>query len=111
DLARLGQALFENHPDYYHYFSATEFRYGNVTYRSHNRLLDGMDGVRGVDGIKTGYIRAAGYNLVTSAERDDHRIVAVVLGGSTSRVRDAHMTDLVNQAFVALEENPGEPIL
>jgi D-alanyl-D-alanine carboxypeptidase len=111
DLAMLGEALFRDHPTYYSYFSATEFRYGNVTYRNHNRLLEGMDGVTGVDGIKTGYIRAAGYNLVTSAERDGHRVVAVVLGGSTSRVRDSHMADLVEQAFVAMEENPEEPVL
>ncbi len=111
DLAKLGEALFRDHPTYYAYFKATEFRYGNVTYRNHNRLLANMDGVEGVDGIKTGYIRAAGYNLVTSAERDGRRIVAVVLGGSTSRVRDAHMADLVQQAFVALEADEPEPIL
>lgn len=111
DLAVLGEALYRDHPDYYHYFSAEEFRYGNVTYRSHNRLLANLDGVVGVDGIKTGYIRASGYNLATSAERDGRRIVAVVLGGSTSRVRDAHMADLVEQAFAALEQDEAEPIL
>ncbi len=111
DMARLGAALFENHPGYYHYFHAEEFRYGNVTYRSHNRLLANMDGVTGVDGIKTGYIRASGYNLATSAERDGRRIVAVVMGGSTSRIRDAHMADLVEQAFVALADGGEEPFL
>jgi D-alanyl-D-alanine carboxypeptidase len=55
-----------------------------------------------VDGIKTGYTRASGFNLMTSAERDGHRVIAIVLGGATAKSRDAHVEDLVEAAFAQL---------
>ncbi len=100
DLARLGEAILFDHADYYDYFATTEFAYGRAKYKNHNKLLGE---VRGVDGIKTGYTRASGYNLLASAERDGHRVIAVMLGGSTSRSRNNHVTDLLEAAFDVIE--------
>ena len=88
DMARLAIALRRDFPDYYHYFSMSSFTYNGVTYPGHNHV---MERYPGVDGVKTGFIRASGYNLVTSAERDGHRIVAVIMGGSTITARDNQM--------------------
>ncbi|WP_428428407.1 SPOR domain-containing protein [Pararhizobium sp.] len=92
DQARLGMALRQHFPQYYSYFSTRSFRFGKQTIGNHNRLLGN---VRGVDGIKTGYTRAAGFNLVTSAEADGRSIVGVVLGGKSGGARDAQMRALV----------------
>ncbi|MBT9370140.1 D-alanyl-D-alanine carboxypeptidase [Rhizobium sp. CSW-27] len=92
DQARLGIALRQHFPQYYGYFSTRVFKFGKQTIGNHNRLVGT---VRGVDGIKTGYTRAAGFNLATSAELDGRSIVGVVLGGSSSAARDAQMRKLV----------------
>lgn len=92
DMAKLGIALREHFPHHYHYFSTRSFQFGKRSFANHNRLLGR---VRGVDGIKTGYIRAAGFNLVTSATDGNRRIVAVVMGGRTGKSRNDHMADLV----------------
>jgi len=92
DQARLGMALRQHFPQYYGYFSIRSFDYGRQTIGNHNRLVGT---VRGVDGIKTGYTRAAGSNLATSAQIDGRSIVAVVLGGRSSAARDATMRKLV----------------
>lgn len=94
DMARLGLSLRENHPRSFRYFSTRTFRYGSSVYRNHNRLLGR---VGGVNGIKTGYISASGFNLVTNVEKDDRHLVAVVLGGKTGRSRDDHMAALINR--------------
>jgi D-alanyl-D-alanine carboxypeptidase len=99
DMVRLAQALMEDYPQYYHYFSATAFNYRGRTYRSHNRLLKSYDGT---DGIKTGYTRASGFNLVSSVLRDGRRIIAVVLGGKTARSRDRHMVKLLDRGFTKM---------
>jgi D-alanyl-D-alanine carboxypeptidase len=92
DQARLGMALRQHFPQYYGYFSIRSFNFGRQTIGNHNRLVGN---VRGVDGIKTGYTRAAGSNLATSAQLDGRSIVAVVLGGKSSAARDATMRKLV----------------
>ncbi|WP_209846040.1 SPOR domain-containing protein [Rhizobium herbae] len=92
DQARLGIALRQHFPQYYGYFSTRSFRFGKQTIGNHNRLLGN---VRGVDGIKTGYTNAAGFNLVTSAQADGRSIVGVVLGGKSGGARDAQMRALV----------------
>ncbi|MBX9456084.1 MAG: D-alanyl-D-alanine carboxypeptidase [Rhizobium sp.] len=92
DQARLGVALRRDYPQYYDYFSTRSFKFGRQTIGSHNRLVGN---VRGVDGIKTGFTRASGFNLVTSAQLDGRSIVAVVMGGTTGRSRDAKMRKLV----------------
>ncbi len=92
DQARLGIALRQHFPQYYGYFSTRSFKFGKQVIGNHNRLLGN---VRGVDGIKTGYTRAAGFNLATSAEADGRSIVAVVLGGKSGGSRDTTMRKLV----------------
>ncbi|MGV8937030.1 MAG: SPOR domain-containing protein [Allorhizobium sp.] len=92
DQARLGIALRQHFPQYYGYFSTRSFKYGKQVIGNHNRLLGA---VRGVDGIKTGYTRAAGFNLVTSVEDNGRSIVGVVLGGRSGGSRDATMKKLV----------------
>ncbi|MDC7742290.1 serine hydrolase [Rhizobium binxianense] len=92
DQARLGIALRQHFPQYYGYFSTRAFKFGSRTIRSHNRLVGS---VRGVDGIKTGYTRAAGFNLVSSVQLDGKSIVGVVLGGASTPARDAQMRNLI----------------
>jgi D-alanyl-D-alanine carboxypeptidase len=92
DQARLGIALRQHFPQYYSYFSVRSFRFGKQTINGHNRLLGS---VRGVDGIKTGYTRASGYNLVTSAVADGRSVVGVVLGGRSGGARDQQMRKLI----------------
>ncbi len=92
DQARLGIALREHFPQYYGFFSETSFRLGNRVIPGHNHLIGS---VRGVDGIKTGYTRAAGYNLATSVKVDGRSIVGVVLGGASTPARDNQMRKLI----------------
>jgi len=92
DQARLGIALRQHFPQYYGYFNTRAFKFGNRVIRSHNRLVGS---VRGVDGIKTGYTRAAGFNLVSSLQVDGKSIVGVVLGGASTPARDAQMRKLL----------------
>jgi D-alanyl-D-alanine carboxypeptidase len=92
DLVRLAQSLQDRFPKYYSYFGKKSFTYRGARHRNHNRLLGS---VAGVDGIKTGYTRASGFNLVTNVERDGRHIIAVVLGGKSASRRDAHMRDLI----------------
>jgi len=92
DQARLGIALREHFPQYYGFFSETSFRLGNRVIPGHNHLVGS---VRGVDGIKTGYTRAAGYNLATSVKVDGRSIVGVVLGGASTPARDNQMRKLI----------------
>lgn len=94
DMARLGVALREHFPGYYHYFSTRNFKYGKANYRNHNRLLGR---VKGVDGIKTGYTRASGFNLVSSVETNRRSIVAVVMGGRSGKSRNAQMQKLISR--------------
>jgi D-alanyl-D-alanine carboxypeptidase len=94
DLATLGIALKEHYPQYYHYFSTRSFTYGRTRMANHNRLLGR---VKGVDGIKTGYTRASGFNLVSSVSQGERRIVAVVMGGTSGASRDKHMAELIRK--------------
>jgi D-alanyl-D-alanine carboxypeptidase len=93
DLALLGRAIADRFPRYYRYFSTPAFVYHGEAMRNHNHLLGS---VQGVDGIKTGYTRASGFNLVTSVHRDGRYLVAVVLGGHSAFARDARMRELIN---------------
>lgn len=94
DQALLGIAIQERFPRYYQYFATPHFTYHGNTMRNHNRLLGR---VPGIDGIKTGYTRASGFNLVTSVRRGNRHIVAVVLGGKSGAQRDARMRELIDQ--------------
>ena len=97
DQALLGRAIQHRFPVYYQYFSTPSFRYKGAEMRNHNHLLGN---VKGVDGIKTGYTEASGYNLTSSVRRDDKHIVAVVLGGTSNAARDARMRQLIEEHIV-----------
>ena len=99
DMGLLARRLHEDFPEYYQYFSVVRFEYGNRRYKNHNRLL--VD-YAGTDGIKTGYIRASGFNLVASVSRDGRRLIAVVFGGRSARTRDKHMRELLDNGFARL---------
>ena len=108
DMAVLAQDLIRDFPEYYGCFQTRYFAYHGRRYRNHNRLLFGY---KGTDGIKTGYTRAAGFNLTASVRRDDKHLVAVVLGGRTGGRRDAAMRALLDQSFpqaVAARPKPAE---
>jgi D-alanyl-D-alanine carboxypeptidase len=92
DQALLGRVIQERFPKYYKYFSTTRFTFRGKSISSHNRLLGK---VTGVDGIKTGFINASGFNLVTSMRRNNRHLVAVVLGGYSASARDARMRELL----------------
>ena len=92
DLVILGRAIQDRFPKYYRYFNTRSFTWRGHTIGNHNRLLGR---VKGVDGIKTGFIRASGFNLLTSMHDDGRYIVAVVLGGKSGRSRDAQMRKLL----------------
>ena len=92
DQATLGRAIQDRFPRYYRYFSTTAFNYHGHSIRNHNRLLGNVEGV---DGIKTGYTRASGFNLVTSMRRGNRHLVGVVLGGRSGGSRDAIMRNLL----------------
>jgi D-alanyl-D-alanine carboxypeptidase len=94
DQALLGRAIQERFPTYYRYFATTTFRYHGRAMRNHNHLLGN---VAGVDGIKTGYTQASGFNLVTSVRRGNRHIVAAVMGGASGGARDARMRSLIEQ--------------
>lgn len=94
DMATLGIALRQNFPQYYSYFSTRSFTYGRSRMANHNKLLGR---VAGVDGIKTGYTRASGFNLVSSVVIGNKRVVSVVLGGKSGRSRDAEMAGLISK--------------
>lgn len=92
DLAVLGRAIQERFPRYYRYFSTHAFAYNGALHRNHNHLLGRVEGM---DGIKTGYTRASGFNLLTSVHRGGRHIVAVVMGGVTAGSRDNIMAGLI----------------
>jgi D-alanyl-D-alanine carboxypeptidase len=92
DQSTLGRAIQDRFPRYYRYFSTVAFNYRGHSIRNHNRLLGNVEGV---DGIKTGYTRASGFNLVTSMRRGNRHLVGVVLGGRSGGSRDAAMRNLL----------------
>lgn len=96
DLTRLAQAMLRDFPHYYPLFSVQEYVYEGRPLRNHNHMLGWYPGA---DGIKTGYIRASGFNLVMSAQRDGRRLIGVVLGGTAPGERDAVMGDMMDRGF------------
>ena len=97
DMATMSIRVMQDFPQYYHYFSQTRFTWNGQTITGHNRMLGNYPGA---DGLKTGFIRASGFNLATSAVRDGRRLVSVVMGGFTAASRDTHMADLLDRGFV-----------
>lgn len=101
DLATLARALRTDFPEYYDFFSTATFSYKGLTHRNHNKLLARYDAV---DGIKTGYIHASGFNLAASVKRDGRRLIGIVMGGRSPRSRDRHMIDLLERAFTRITD-------
>jgi len=99
DMAILALALYKHFPGYYHYFSKRTFSYKDKKFYTHNNILKMYPGA---DGIKTGYIAAAGFNLIASAEKDNERLIAVILGGETAEERDNEMIKLLDNGFMQL---------
>jgi D-alanyl-D-alanine carboxypeptidase (penicillin-binding protein 5/6) len=108
DLAILSRAVMRDFPQYYKYFTQTTFNFRGRTYRNHNHLLTG---VPGVDGLKTGFTNASGFNIAISGVRDGRRLIVVVLGGPTRVARDQAAEDLLLTGFdVMARRARGEPI-
>ncbi|MDR3463136.1 MAG: serine hydrolase [Beijerinckiaceae bacterium] len=112
DLVTLGRAIHDHFPGYYRFFATPSFRYAGQFMPNHNHL---MERVEGMDGIKTGYTRASGFNLLTSVNRNGHYLVSVVVGGKTRLGRDRIMSDMIESLLdkcatvrtaSAIEENP-----
>jgi len=96
DMSTLALRLMTDFPQYYPYFKKRSFTYAGRTYYSYNRLLRNF---AGTDGIKTGYIRASGFNLTSSVRRNGKHLIGVVLGGRTGKWRDQHMRKILTRAF------------
>lgn len=108
DQALLGRALQDRFPNYFRYFNTRSFVYEGRTIRGHNRLLGSVDGV---DGIKTGYIRASGFNIVTSVNRNNRHLVAAVFGGRSAAARDAVVRGLIDKTYkVASARRTAPPV-
>lgn len=96
DMITLANRLMFDHPERYRYFSHKYFKYRGKKYRNHNRLLFDY---KGTDGIKTGYTRASGFNLLANVRRGKKHLIAVVFGGKTSKRRNANMRAILNKSF------------
>jgi D-alanyl-D-alanine carboxypeptidase len=103
DMAKLAEAMFLDHKDRYNYFALPSFTWNKRKYTNHNTLLKK---VQGVDGIKTGYTNASGYNLMASASRDGRRVIAVMMGGTSGKSRDQHVADLLEAAYLEVQGAP-----
>ena len=108
DLSKLARALYHDFPSMYPYFATREFIFRGEVITTHNHLMDRFDGM---DGIKTGYIRASGFNLAASAVRNGHRLVGVVLGGESGPARDRRMAALLNDGFDRTAPDTGDALV
>ncbi|WP_404472651.1 D-alanyl-D-alanine carboxypeptidase family protein [Vreelandella venusta] len=96
DMLILSVRVMQDFPQYYHYFGLQEFTYRGTRHTSHNRLVRNYPGA---DGLKTGFIRASGFNVATTAVHNDRRLVGVVMGGFSGASRDTHMANLLDRSF------------
>lgn len=108
DMATLGIALREHFPSYYDVFSTRSYNFRGQRIGNHNRVLGRYEGV---DGIKTGYINASGFNLVTSVKKNGKNVVAAVFGGRSGRSRDDHMVDLLQRFMPQASTRDGAPLV
>lgn len=99
DMATLARYVLVRYPNYYRYFSTKQFTYRGKTYTNHNRL---MQTYPGMDGFKTGFINASGFNLIASAKHGDQRLIGVVFGGKSWKSRNDHMATLLNSGFAQM---------
>ncbi len=96
DMAKMGRYLIAIQPKYYPYFSTRQFTYRGKKYNNHNHLMKDYEGM---DGIKTGYVQASGFNLLASAKRNNRRLIGVVFGGRSTKTRNEHMRKLLDEGF------------
>ncbi|MCC6598076.1 MAG: D-alanyl-D-alanine carboxypeptidase [Alphaproteobacteria bacterium] len=108
DMAVMARFVIKNYPQYYRYFSMKNFTYQGRSYRNHNRL---METYAGMDGMKTGYVAASGFNLVASAVRNDRRLIGVVFGGRTTQSRNDHMAALLDRGFGTPAQKRGDILI
>ncbi|WP_084541878.1 SPOR domain-containing protein [Halomonas cupida] len=108
DMAILAEHLIQDFPQHYHYFGLTEFTWRGTRHTGHNRLLNNYPGA---DGLKTGFIRASGFNVATSAVRNGRRMVAVVMGGYTASSRDEQMVSVLDRGFLRASLSDGRGFL
>ncbi|TCH98522.1 D-alanyl-D-alanine carboxypeptidase [Roseococcus sp. SYP-B2431] len=108
DMTLLGRRLIQDFPEQYHYFSLTHFAHGNRLIRNHNGMLRDYPGA---DGIKTGYINASGFNIVTSAQREGVRLVGAVFGGNSWAQRNGRMAELLDAGFARLGVREVPPLM
>jgi D-alanyl-D-alanine carboxypeptidase len=109
DQAVLGRAIQDRFPNFYTYFATRTFEFRGKSIRNHNHLLGTLDGV---DGIKTGYIHDSGFNIVVSARRANHHLIAVVFGGRTADARDARVRSLIdNNINIAAVKRTAPPVV
>ncbi len=99
DIAKLSHALISNFPEEYKLFSKKKFTYKGKTYKTHNKLMLSYDGA---DGIKTGYIKASGFQLAFSAVRDDKRLIGIIFGGDTGSQRNKSLKIIMDKEFAEL---------
>jgi len=104
DMSKLAMALYHDFPQYSHYFSTKDFMFRGRLVRGHNNL---MDKYPGMDGLKTGFTNAAGFNLASTAVKDGRRLFSVVMGGRTAASRDRLMARLLDDGFEN-QETPAE---
>ena len=96
DMAILTMALIAHYPKYYELFSMPSFTYKGQTYHSHNTVLQQYEGA---EGLKTGYVSAVGYNIISTAKKGDSRLVSVVIGEATPLKRDLKAMRLLDKGF------------
>ncbi|RUR31048.1 D-alanyl-D-alanine carboxypeptidase [Vreelandella andesensis] len=96
DMVTLSVRVMQDFPQYYHYFGLQEFTYRGTRHTSHNRLVKNYPGA---DGLKTGFIRASGFNVATTAVQGNRRLVGIVMGGFSGASRDTHMANLLDRSF------------
>ena len=102
DLAILGAAIYHHFPQYYHLFSTKEFKYNSITYKTHNYLLNDS---LGTDGMKTGYTAASGFNILTSAQQGNYRVIAVTLGHKRVKDRDQNISKMMELSLNHINQN------
>ena len=102
DMALLGAAMYHHFPQYYKLFSLKKFTYNGQTIYTHNNILKTFEGA---DGMKTGFTNAAGFNIITSAQRDGHRVIAVTMGHNTAKERDRHVSKMMDKGLKRLALN------
>ena len=108
DQSILGRAIQERFPSHYKFFSTRSFNFRGQRIGNHNHLLGRVEGV---DGIKTGYIRASGFNLVTSVHRGNRYVVAVIMGGDSAGSRDARMRELISKQITVAATKRTAPVI